>query len=57
MTAHEIVERNLYKVAEVLMDDEIREQLHTEIVPCSDEEFLIAYMKAHEEKYGLPFVV
>lgn len=35
-----------------LMDDEIRERLHWEIAPCTDQEFFTAYEKAHEEKYG-----
>ena len=27
------------------MDDEIREELHNEIAPCSHEEFISAYIK------------
>ena len=57
MTAHEIIEAGLYSAAVNLMDDEIREELHGEIAPCSDEEFLEAYMEAHERKYGIPFVM
>lgn len=57
MTAKEIVDQGMYKVAEALMDDEIREELHAEIAPCSDQEFLEAYMERHEEKYGIPFVI
>ena len=34
------------------MDDEIREELHNELAPCSDQEFFTAYEKAHEEKFG-----
>ena len=34
-----------------LMDDEIRERLHSELAPCSDQEFLDAYVAAHAEKY------
>ena len=34
------------------MDDEIREQLHMVLAPCSDQEFFTAYEIAHEKKYG-----
>lgn len=33
-------------------DDEICEELHNLLAPCSDQEFFSAYEKAHEEKYG-----
>lgn len=35
-----------------LMDDDIREMLHEEIAPCTDQEFFDAYCKAHEDKFG-----
>lgn len=41
-----------YEAAVMLMDDEIRESLHFEIVPCTEQEFFTAYEKAHAEKYG-----
>lgn len=34
------------------MDDELREQLHMELAPCTEQEFFNAYAKAYEEKYG-----
>lgn len=34
------------------MDDEIREELHNELAPCSGQEFFTTYEKAHEEKFG-----
>ena len=40
-----------------LMDDEIREAVHADLAPCTDEEFLVEYMKRHEEKYGEPFTI
>lgn len=57
MTAEEIIRDGLYPAAVNLMDDEIREELHKEMVPCSDAEFLTAYMERHKEKYGIPFIV
>lgn len=29
----------------MLMNDEIREELHSQLVPCSNERFLIEYVK------------
>ena len=34
-----------------LMDDEIREDLHNKMAPCTDQEFIDAYAKAHADKY------
>ena len=38
-----------------LMDDEIRESVHSDIAPCSERAFLYEYMTRHFEKYGKPF--
>jgi hypothetical protein len=35
-----------------MMDDDIREQLHRDLAPCSEQEFFTAYEKAHREKFG-----
>ena len=35
-----------------MMDDDIREQLHRELAPCTNQEFLDAYADRHFEKYG-----
>lgn len=40
-----------------LMDDEIREELHAELVPCGNQEFLDAYVERHAQKYGEDFRV
>lgn len=44
-----------FEAAVALMDDEIREQLHAELAPCTEEEFLEAYKAAHLAKYGEEF--
>ena len=41
-----------YEAAVELMDDELREELHTDLSPCTEQEFFTAYEKAHAEKYG-----
>ena len=33
------------------MDDEIREDLHNKMAPCTDQEFLDAYVQTHAAKY------
>lgn len=45
-----------YEEAEFYMDDEIREELHAEIAPCTDQEFFDEYIKRHEAKYEDDFV-
>ena len=40
-----------------MMDDDIREQLHRELAPCTNQEFLDAYVDKHFEKYGEDFTV
>lgn len=46
-----------FNAAVALMDDEIRERLHREMAPCTDQEFFDAYLEAHFEKYGEEFRV
>lgn len=46
-----------FEAAVNLMDDEIREALHAELAPCTEQEFFDAYCKAHDEKYGEKFAV
>lgn len=41
-----------FDVAVSLMDDELREEIHNNIAPCSDQDFFEAYEKAHQEKFG-----
>ena len=57
MTAQEIIDNGLIAAAVQLMDDEIREAIHADLAPCTDLEFLEEYMKRHEEKYGIAFIV
>lgn len=37
------------------MDKEIRENLHYDLAPCSNLEFLLEYRKLHLEEYFSPF--
>lgn len=55
MTARKIIEAGLYNAAVELMDDEIREELCNSGDYGTDESFLVAYMEAHETKYGVEF--
>ena len=41
-----------YDVAVAMMDYELREALHFQLAPCTDQEFFTAYEKAHADKYG-----
>ena len=57
MTANEIISNGLFDAAVALMDDEIREELHNKLAPCTEEEFLEAYIEAHFQKYGEEFTI
>lgn len=46
-----------YDSAVALMDDDIRESLHTALAPCSEQDFFDAYLDAHYVKYGEEFTV
>lgn len=41
-----------FDIAVQLMDDDLREQLHMELAPCSEQEFFEAYAKAHKDRFG-----
>ena len=41
-----------YCYAVGFMDDELREELHRDLAPCSEQEFFTAYEKAHRAKFG-----
>lgn len=38
-----------------LMDDEIREKIHKEIAPCTEQEFINRYIEEHEKKHNEKF--
>lgn len=40
-----------------LMDDDLREELHDTITPCTEKEFFDAYCAAHRERFGEDFVL
>ena len=42
----------LYDNAVYMMDDDIREELHSKLAPCTKQKFFTAYEKAHTEKFG-----
>lgn len=46
-----------YEACVVFMDDDIREELHMKLAPCTDQEFLDAYIDEHFKKYGVDFVI
>ena len=41
----------------ILMDREIREALHMEMAPCSEQEFFNEYIKRHYAKFGEEFCI
>lgn len=55
--AKKVIENGCYDAAVELMDEELREEVHEECSPCTEEEFLSAYMEAHHRKYGVDFII
>ncbi len=41
-----------YEVAVQHMDDELREELHMDLAPCTEQEFFTAYAAAHLAQFG-----
>ena len=41
-----------YDAAVEMMDDDLREELHRKMAPCSNQAFYDAYVKAHAEKFN-----
>lgn len=40
-----------YDIAVAFMDDDLREQIHGELAPCTNQEFFDEYAKRHEENF------
>ena len=54
LNAHEVD----FEACVNMMDDEIREKLHMDMVgECTEQEFLDRYCEAHAEKYGEEFCI
>ena len=41
-----------FAIAAALMDGELREDVHRDLAPCTEEAFLEEYAKRHEAKFG-----
>ena len=41
--------------AVVLMDDDLREEVHRELAPCWEQDFIEEYAKRHKKKFGEDF--
>lgn len=44
-----------FEAAVNIMDEDICEEIHWQIAPCSDQEFFDAYCRAHEFKFDEEF--
>ena len=57
MVADEYGNEIRFSAAVALMDDEIREEVHADLAPCTEQEFFTEYCKRHFAKYGEDFTV
>lgn len=46
-----------YGAAEMMMDDDLREEVHSDLAPCTEQEFMDEYARRHAERFGSEFVV
>jgi hypothetical protein len=46
-----------FDAAVALMDDDIREELHEELSPCTEQRFFNAYLEQHYADYGEEFTI
>lgn len=44
-----------FDAAVQMMDADIREELHGELAPCTEQEFFDAYCSVYEKRFGEPF--
>ena len=42
----------VFETISYMMDDDLREELHSRLAPCTEQEFMTAYCEAHEKKFG-----
>jgi len=57
MNAVSMIERYDFDVIVNMMDDDIREKVHAELAPTSDEKFLERYIELHKEKFNETFAI
>lgn len=41
-----------YDLAVSMMDDDLREEIHGEFAPCTDQQFFDEYVKRHAKKFN-----
>lgn len=46
-----------FETAVLYMDNEIREELHSKMSPCSEQEFYNAYAREHKRKFNEEFTL
>lgn len=44
-------EQVIFEVAVNIMDDNLREQVHGELAPCTEQEFVERYAELHYERF------
>lgn len=46
-----------FGAAVMLMDDDLREEIHEDMAPCGEQEFLDEYVRRHAKKFGEEFAI
>ena len=46
-----------FEACVIQMDDDLREEIHEDMAPCGEQEFLDEYVRRHVEKFGEEFAI
>ena len=49
---YEYYTNDQYHALEEMMDDDLREELHSKLAPCSQKQFFESYQKGHLALFG-----
>lgn len=46
-----------FEACVIQMDDDLREEIHEDMAPCGEQEFLDEYVRRHAKKFGEEFTI
>lgn len=46
-----------FEACVIQMDDDLREEIHEDMAPCGEQEFLDEYVRRHAKKFGEEFAI
>lgn len=46
-----------FEACVIQMNDDLREEIHEDMAPCGEQEFLDEYVRRHAKKFGEEFAI